>query len=326
MKVAVVSGSTGQIGSYLCELLLQEGYDVYGLKHHNDNIYPPYIKNLLLNPKFKLFFGDISDKSFVNSFITKYRPNLFLNCAAQSNVVSSFTSKDYTMMATGESVIYCLDAIKNHSPTTRFITLGSPLMFGNSPVPQNELSLLDAKSPYAEAKIIAYRAAIKYRQKYNLFACNAICFNSESPRRSIEYVSRKITNSAARIKLGLQDKLILGNINSLRDFSHSQDTATAIYQIITHRQPDDFVIASGKTHSIQEIVELAFSQCNLNWKQCVEIDPKYFRNEKENVYCGDISKIYRELQWQPTIKFEDLIKEMIEYDLAITKQLTSKEK
>lgn len=316
-QIACITGATGQIGSYLCEILLQEGYVVRGLRHRSASPYPLYMDRLLKNHQLELILGDITDASFINDYVSRFRPNLFINCAAQSNVVSSFSTPEYTMRATGDSVINCLEAIRQYSPDTRFITLGSSLMFGDNPPPQNESTMMIAESPYAQAKIKGYNATINYRKEYNLFACNAICFNSESYRRSEDYVSRKITRTAARIKLGLQDKLILGNLQSLRDFSHAQDTANAIYQIITADEPDDFIIASGQSHSVQEFVELAFTTCRLNWQDYVITDPKFLRNKKESIHCGNASKIRAKLNWEPKYSFADLVREMVNYDLMM---------
>jgi GDPmannose 4,6-dehydratase len=314
MKIACVTGACGQIGSYLCEILLQEGYEIFGLKHANNSV-PKYMDSLLSNPKMHLITGDVTNIGMITKYVSTYQPYLFINCAAQSNVVSSFNLSEYTIRNTGDSVKNCLEAIRQCSPTTRFVTLGSSLMFGDTPPPQNETSCLDPKSPYAKAKVMGYNSTIQYREKYGLFACNTICFNSESPRRSEEYVSRKITKATTLIKQGLQDKLILGNLQALRDFSHAQDTAWAIFKIITHSEPDDFVVASGQQHSIQELVESAFTHCQLCWQDYVETDPKYFRSEKENIYCGDISKINNKLGWSPCYSFDDLVKEMVDFDL-----------
>lgn len=313
MKTACVTGATGQIGSYLCEILLRKGYEIQGLKYDSC---PDYMNSSMKNSNLKLLSGDITDSLFMQDWILRAQPNLFINCAAQSNVVASFEKADYTMQATGDAVINCLHAIKQHSPYTKFVTLGSALMFGDTPAPQSELGPFDPKSPYAKAKLMAHEAVCYYRNS-GLFVCNAICFNSESPRRGEDYVTRKITMGAARIKYGLQDKLVLGNLQSIRDFSHAQDTANAIYKIVTHNTPDDFVIASGQTHSIQEIVEIVFTRCGLNWQDYVVIDPKYFRGTKENTLCGDTNKIRTQLSWTPKYSFTNLIEEMIDHDLGL---------
>ena len=315
MKTAFITGACGQIGSYLSELLLQDNYQVYGLQHKDAPAIPSYLNAILENPNFKLVIGDITDQQMISSFIANHQPNLFINCAAQSNVRESFESPEYTKKATGDSVTTCLEAIRQHSLDTRFITLGSSEMFGKSPSPQNELSTFDPQSPYAEAKLMGYRATANYRKVYGLFACNAICFNSESPRRPEVYVTKKISTAAVRIKLGLQDKLVLGDLKSVRDFSHAQDTARAIYKIITARSPDDFVVASGKMHSVQDFVERAFNKLQLNWQDYVVIDPKFFRSTPPNVFCGNNSKLINTLNWKPKYTFEQLVDEMVEYDL-----------
>ena len=322
MKTVFITGASGQIGSYLSEIMLSNDYIVYGLKRpSSSNI--TNLENVISNSDFKLVNGDITDDKFINNFVSNIKPDIFVNCAAQSNVIKSsesFDSKYLTRLAGASSTISCLNAIRKHSSNTKFVTLGSSLMFGNSPPPQNENCPFDPKSPYALAKLISYDVVNYYRNFHNLFASNAICFNSESPRRPENYVSRKITKAIARIKYGLQDKLVLGNLNALRDFSHAKDTANAIFKIITYHQPDNFIVASGQTHSIQELVELAFIYCNLDWKNYVETDLKFFREKKENIYCGDVLKIRNYLNWEPKYNFFDLVKEMVDHDIELVKR------
>lgn len=308
MKTAYVTGSDGQIGSVICEKLLSKGYFVYGLSRSTFN-------KFISHANLKTICGDITDFKFITESIKDTQPDLFFNCASQSNIVVSFQDPSYTKLATGHSVSTCLEAIKKFSGHTRFITLGSSAMFGSSPPNQNETTPFDPCSPYAEAKLIAYQAVLEYRSK-GIFASNVICFNTESPRRPIDYVTRKITSSAAKIKLGLQDKLLLGNLNSKRDFSHAKDVADGIVKILASDKPNDFVVASEESHSIQEFVELVFARLNLNWQDHVVIDQKFFR-DVDNVYCGDASKIKCMLGWTPKYKFQDLVNEMTDFDLNL---------
>lgn len=320
---ACITGSVGQIGSFLCERLLLEEWDVFGLKR-SDGIVPDYFNDILNHPNFNIVYGDINERSLIDSFVSYNRPDIFINCASQSSVTESRTDPVYAARTTGDSVEVMLQAIKKYSPGTRFVTLGSSEMFGLvSPPPQNETSPFDmpGTSPYAAAKIKAYQATLSYRYDHKLFASNAICFNSESPRRPDSYVTRKITKAAAAIKLGLQDKLYLGNIQSLRDFSHASDVADAVYRIVTADVPDNFVIASGQSHSVQEFVEVAFGRLDLDWRNYVVIDPKFFRAGKENVFCGDVTKIKSKLGWEPKYDFVGLVNEMIDYDLKLAKKM-----
>jgi len=316
-KKACITGWTGQIGSYLCDILLQNNYHICALNHSGYNSSLKYLQNIIKNKKFDYIYGDIANTEVINNFISKIQPDIYINCAAQSNVTVSFEKPEYTMEATGNSVKYCLDAIKQYSPNTKFVTLSSSEMFNDPIGPWNEQSLMGPKSPYAEAKLYAHNLVKQYREQYNLFASNAICFNSESSRRGNDYVTKKIVQTSVKIKLGLESKLYLGNILSMRDWSHANDTADAIYKIVTASEPDDFVIASGEMHSVKEFVEKVFQILQLNWTDHVVIDQKLFRPNKENSFCGDISKIKSQLNWQPKYSFDGLIDEMVTAELKL---------
>ena len=319
-KTALVSGCTGQVGSYICELLLQEDFRVYGIKRKSSSLNTERLNHIFNNPNLKLEYGDVMDYSSVSNIVSTVKPDIFINCAAQSHVRVSFDIPIYTFEATGSSVINCLEAIKTYSPNTKFITMSSSEMFGSTPPPQNEQTPFHPRSIYAVAKLAGYYAVINYREAYKLHCSNAICFNTESPRRGETFVTRKITRAATRIKLGLQDKLYLGNLDAKRDWSHAKDTSKAIYKIITESEPDDFVIASGETHAIKEFAEIVFTKLGLNYKDYIEFDSKYLRPTEVDALCGDPTKIKTKLGWQPEYSFEQLIDEMIESDMKLAMQ------
>lgn len=324
MKTACITGITGQTGSYLAEILLAEGYKVYGLKRRSssfntarlDHIY----QDLHVNNSLELVYGDMSDYSSIAGLVLDVRPDLFFNLAAQSHVRVSFDIPEYTMDVTGTGVVRCLEIIRKHSPNTRFLQASSSEMFGSTPPPQNELTPFHPRSPYAVAKVAGYWATVNYREAYNIFASNAISFNHEGPRRGETFVTRKITRAATRIKLGLQKKLYLGNLHAKRDWSHAKDVAKAMYTIITAEEANDYVVSTGEMHSVQEFMELVFSKLDLDWKNYVEIDPKYFRPSEVDALCGDSTKLYNRLGWKPEYSFESLVDEMIATDLFKAQQ------
>jgi GDPmannose 4,6-dehydratase len=324
MKTACITGISGQTGSFLTELLLQEGYKVHGLKRrsssHNterlDHIYQdPHVENKSL----ELAYGDLSDYASLIDWLGDIKPDLFFNMAAQSHVAVSFVNPIYTMDITGTGVMRVLEALHKTSPKTRFLQASSSEMFGSAPPPQNEQTQFYPRSPYGVAKVAGYYATMHYRDR-GLFACNAISFNHEGPRRSPTFVTRKITQAATRIKLGLQDKLYLGNLESKRDWLHAKDVCQAMYRIILADQPDDYVIASGEMHTVRELAELVFSKLDLDYHDYVEIDKRYLRPTEVDALCGDPSKIKNKLGWTPTYSFKQLIDEMVEYDLTLAKK------
>jgi GDPmannose 4,6-dehydratase len=324
MKTACITGISGQTGSYMAELLLKEGYKVHGLKRrsssHNteriDHIYQdPHIENCNL----ELAYGDLSDYASLSNWIGDIKPDLFFNLGAMSHVAVSFSNPIYTMDITGTGVMRVLEVLKNCSPTTRFLQASSSEMFGSSPPPQNELTTFHPRSPYGVSKVAGYYATINYRE-IGLFACNAISFNHESPRRSPTFVTRKITQAATRIKLGLQDKLFLGNLSAARDWSHALDVCDGMFKIITAERADDYVIASGETHSVRELAELVFDKLDLDYRDYVELDSRYLRPTEVEALCGDPSKIKKELGWEPKYSFTALIDEMVESDMELAKR------
>src|SRR5258708_1882155 len=320
MKTAIVTGCTGQIGSYICEYLLSKDYKVCGIKRRSSSLNTERLNHIFNNSNLKLEYGDVTDYSSISNITSQVKPDIFVNCAAQSHVRVSFDIPLETFDATGTSVINCLEAIKTHSPTTRFITLYSSEMFGSTPPPQSETTIFHPRSIYAVAKLAGYYAVINYREAYNLHCSNAICFNTESPRRGETFVTRKITLGAARIKLGLQDKLYLGNLIAGRDWSHALDTIDGIFKIVTAPKPDDFVIASGEMHSVEEFLKIVFNKLGLDYKKYIEIDPRYFRASEVDFLCGDSTKLRNKLGWKPKYNFEQLIDEMVASDIEKAKK------
>lgn len=324
MNTACITGITGQTGSYLCDLLLSKGYQVYGMKRRSSSFNTERIDHIYVDPhlehKLEMVYGDLSDYSSLSGWIGDIKPDLFFNMAAQSHVRVSFDIPEYTMDITGTGVMRVLEAIRKNSPRTKFLTASSSEMFGSSKPPQNELTSFHPRSPYGVAKVAGYFATINYREAYGLHACNAVSFNHESPRRGETFVTRKITMAATRIKLGLQDKVYLGNLDAQRDWSHASDVAEAMYTIITAPQADDYVVSSGQMHSVKEFAELVFSKLSLDYSKYVEFDPRYLRPSEVDALCGDSSKLVKNLGWRPKYSFEQLVDEMIESDMELARQ------
>lgn len=324
MQTACITGITGQTGSYLCDLLLNKGYKVYGLKRRSssfnterlDHVYT----DLHIDSKLELAYGDLSDYSSIASWVSDIKPDLFFNMGAQSHVRVSFDVPEYTMDITGTGVIRVLEAIRKNSPKTKFLTASSSEMFGSEPPPQNENTKFHPRSPYGVAKVAGFYATLNYREAYGLHACNAISFNHESSRRGETFVTRKITRAATRIKLGLQNKLYLGNLEAKRDWSHASDIAEGMYQIITADNPDDYVIASGEMHSVEEFAKLVFSKLNLNYQDYVEFDARYLRPSEVDALCGDPTKLKNALGWSPKYTFDMLVDEMLEADMKLAEK------
>jgi GDPmannose 4,6-dehydratase len=326
-KTACITGISGQTGSYLAELLLDQGYKVYGLKRRSSSFNTERIDHLYqdshVSNKLELMYGDLSDASSIAAFIGETKPDLFFNMGAMSHVRVSFDIPDYTMDVTGTGVLRCLEAIRKISPQTRFLQASSSEMFGATPPPQNESTPFHPRSPYAVAKVAGYYMTINYREAYGMHAVNAISFNKESPRRGETFVTRKITRAATRIKLGLQDKLYLGNLNAKRDWHHAKDAARAMIMILESDVPDDYCISAGEMHSVQDFAELVFKKLDLDWNEYVSIDSRYFRPTEVDALCGDSTKLREKIGWAPLYSFEQLVDEMIAEDmkLALKEQL-----
>jgi GDPmannose 4,6-dehydratase len=324
MKTACITGIAGQTGSYLCDLLLTQGYKVYGLKRRSSSLNTERIDHIYADPhisgNLQLTYGDLSDYSSLNNWIGDIKPDLFFNMGAQSHVRVSFDIPEYTMDVTGTGVIRVLEAIRKNSPQTKFLTASSSEMFGSTPPPQNELTPFHPRSPYGVAKVAGFYATINYREAYGLHACNAISFNHESPRRGETFVTRKITLAAARIKCGLQDKLYLGNLSAKRDWSHAADVADAMYKIILAPTADDYVVSSGEMHSVEEFARIVFDKVGLDYNDYVEFDARYLRASEVDALCGDSTKLKTNLGWQPKYNFDQLVNEMVEADLELARQ------
>lgn len=323
-KIACLTGITGQTGSYLTELLIQNDYKVYGVIRRSSSFNTARLDHIYQDPhiskQLELVYGDLSDYSSLSSLINDVKPDLFFNLGAQSHVRVSFDIPEYTMDITGTGTIRVLEAIRKNSPQTRFLTASSSEMFGSSPPPQSELTRFQPRSPYGVAKVASYYATINYREAYNLHANNAISFNHESPRRGETFVTRKITRAAARIKLGLQDKVYLGNLEAKRDWSHAADVANGMLHIINADAPGDYVVSTGEMHSVREFAELVFNKLGLDYKDHVEFDPRYLRPTEVDALCGDSTRIRADLGWTPKYTFNMLVDEMVESDLKLAHQ------
>lgn len=309
---ALITGITGQDGSYLAELLLEKGYEVYGVVRRSSSIPTSRIDHLLHpEEKVKLLFGDLT--TGIDSILCKIEPDVIFNTAAMSHVRVSFDVPIYTLEANAVGSARILDCIYRLGLKSKFLQCSSSEMFGVSPPPQNEDTSFKPCSPYGIAKLAAYHITRLYRDAYGVFASNSICFNHESYRRGETFVTKKIVRAAVRLKLGLQDKLILGNLDSMRDWGHAQDYVKAMYLIMQHSQPDDFVIATGQTHTIREFLEIVFERLDLDYTKYVEIDDRYKRPKEVPALLGDSTKIRTILGWEPKYTLPDIIDEMIHH-------------
>ena len=338
-KVALITGITGQDGSYLAELLLEKGYEVHGIIRRASTFNTKRIDHLYQDPheedvRLFLHYGDITDSSNLNRLIEKIQPTEIYNLAAQSHVGVSFDSPEYTAEATGVSTLRILDAIRESGVKTKFYQASTSELFGGLPdtAPQSEKTPFYPKSPYGVAKLYSYWITVNYRESYDIFACNGILFNHESPRRGETFVTRKITRAAAAIHLGMQDKLYLGNLDAKRDWGHAKDYVEGMWRILQQDKPQDYVLSMNETHTVREFVELAFAELgyDIEWqgtgvdekgidkntgKVLVEVDPKYFRPAEVELLWGDSTKARTELGWEPKYSFMDLVKEMVQSDL-----------
>jgi len=325
-KRALITGITGQDGSYLSELLLEKGYEVYGIIRRSSTFNTDRIDHLYQDPhepstRLRLLFGDLNDSSSLNTILRSVQPDEIYNLGAQSHVRVSFDVPEYTAEVAGIGVVRILEAIRETGIKPKFYQASSSELFGKVvEVPQTEQTPFYPRSPYGCAKAYGYYITVNYRESYDLFACNGILFNHESPRRGETFVSRKITRAATRIKLGLQEKLYLGNLEARRDWGHALDYVRAMWMMIQADTADDFVIATGETHSIREFLDLAFEHLDLDWKKYVELDPKYYRPAEVDLLIGDASKARRVLGWEPTISFRELVKLMVDHDLELAKR------
>jgi GDPmannose 4,6-dehydratase len=326
VKKALITGITGQDGSYLAELLLGKGYEVYGIIRRSSSFNTGRIDPIYEDPhvphrRLELVYGDLNDASSLNHIIRRIQPDEIYNLGAQSHVRVSFDIPEYTGEITGLGTIRLLEAIRESGLKPKFYQASSSEMFGNAlDVPQRETTPFYPRSPYGAAKVYAYWVTVNYREAYGLFACNGILFNHESPRRGETFVTRKITKAAARIKLGVQQDLFLGNLDAKRDWGFAGDYVEAMWMMLQAEVPTDYVIATGETHTVKEMLELAFDRLQLDWKKHVKIDQKYYRPTEVDLLIGDASKAKKELGWQPKVHFQELIAMMVDADLATEKE------
>jgi len=319
-KVAFITGISGQDGSILAELLLQKDYKVYGLIRRSSTFNTVRIEHIYNHPNLKLIYGDISDSMNISTIIRDIQPDEIYNLAAQSHVKVSFDVPINTVDMNILGTINVLESIRQYSPHSKYYQASSSEMFGKvEEVPQTEKTPFHPRSPYGCSKVYSYWQTVNYREAYNIFASNGILFNHSGERRGETFVTRKITRAVTRIKLGLQNELILGNIDSKRDWGYYKDYCEAMYLILQHNKPDDFVIATGETHSVREFLEIAFSYLDLNYEEYVKIDQKYFRPSEVDLLLGDPSKAKRELNWTPKTSFKELVKIMVDSDMEIAK-------
>lgn len=325
-KKALITGITGQDGSYLAELLLEKGYEVHGVIRRSSSFNTGRIDHLYRDPHLpdaplRLHHGDLTDATSLRSILQEAQPDEIYNLGAQSHVRVSFDQPEYTAEVTAVGALRLLDAVREMGRDVRYYQAGSSEMFGQVvEVPQTEQTPFRPRSPYACAKVYAHYQTVNYREAYGLFACNGILFNHESPRRGETFVTRKITRAATRIKLGLQDTLYLGNLAAKRDWGYAPDYVRAMWLMLQQEKPDDYVLATRETHSVQEFLERVFTELDLDWQQYVVIDRRYFRPTEVDLLVGDASKAREELGWEPTVGFEELIGTMVEEDLKLARQ------
>jgi GDPmannose 4,6-dehydratase len=326
MKKALITGITGQDGSYLAELLLEKGYEVYGVIRRSSSFNTDRIDHIYQDPheadvRLRLVYGDLNDATSLNTILRDIKPDEIYNLGAQSHVRISFDIPEYTGEVTALGTVRLLEAIRDVGLKPKFYQASSSELYGKArEIPQSEKTPFYPRSPYACAKAYAYYVTVNYRESYGLFACNGILFNHESPRRGETFVTRKITRAATRIKLGLQEKLYLGNLDARRDWGYAREYVEAMYLMLQQDEPDDYVIATGEQHSVREFVEEVFGLLDMDWREHVEIDPKYFRPAEVDVLQGDTTKARRKLGWEPKVTFKELAHLMVEADMKLAQR------
>ena len=325
-KKALITGITGQDGSYLAELLLSKGYEVHGIirrasTFNTGRLDPIYEDPHASRNRLFLHYGDLSDASALARLVAKVQPEEVYNLAAQSHVRVSFDAPEYTADITATGAVRLLEAIRETGIQPRFYQASSSEMFGKAQyIPQNEATPFYPRSPYGCAKVFAYCITVNYRESYGLHASNGILFNHESPRRGETFVTRKITRAVAHIQAGLQQKLYLGNLDAKRDWGYAKEYVEAMWLMLQQDKPDDYVIATNETHSVREFLEVAFGHAGLDWKKHVEIDPRYYRPAEVDLLIGDYRKAKRQLGWEPRTKFVELTKLMVEADIELLRR------
>jgi GDPmannose 4,6-dehydratase len=316
----LITGITGQDGSYLAEQLLERGYEVHGIVRRSSSFNTDRIDRLYRDPheegtRMFLHFGDLADGSRLAKLMRDIAPDEVYHLGAQSHVRVSFDMPEYTADVTGVGTVRLLEAIRESGVETRFYQASSSEMFGSSPPPQSETTPFRPRSPYGVAKLMSYWMAVNYREAYGMFVTNGILYNHESPRRGETFVTRKITRALARINSGHQEKLYLGNLDARRDWGYSPDYTDAMWRMLQADEPSDYVIATGEMHSVREFLDEAAGCLGLDWSECVEIDPNYLRPTEVDALCGDASKARRELDWKPRVGFKELVRIMVEADV-----------
>jgi len=319
MKRALITGVTGQDGSYLAELLVERGYEVHGIVRRSSSINRARVDHIFNRPDptpHRLHYGDLTDASSLNRLLREVRPHEIYNLGAQSHVKVSFEVPEYTAETVALGTLRLLEAIRESDSEPRFYQAGSSEMFGRvTETPQNEQTRFYPRSPYGAAKVYAHWIAVNYREAYGMFVCNGILFNHESPRRGESFVTRKVTRGAAEVKLGLRDTLPLGNLDAKRDWGYAKDYVEAMWLMLQQDEPDDYVIATGETRTVRELCEAAFSYLDLRWEDHVVVDPKYFRPTEVDLLLGDATKAREKLGWRAQTGFDDLVRMMVDADL-----------
>jgi GDPmannose 4,6-dehydratase len=321
VKRALITGITGQDGSYLAELLLSKGYEVHGIIRRASTFNTERIDHLYQDPhvngvKLFLHYGDIGDSTNLIKLLYRLQPDEIYNLAAQSHVRVSFDIPEYTGDVTGLGTIRILEAIRETGLKAKFYQASSSEMYGKvQEVPQRETTPFYPRSPYGAAKVYSYWLTVNYRESYGMFACNGILFNHESPRRGETFVTRKVTRAASRIKAGLEHNLYLGNLDAKRDWGYAKEYVEAMWLMLQQEEPDDYVVATGESHSVRELLEEAFSYMGLDWRKHVEIDARYYRPAEVDLLIGDPSKAKRKLGWEAKTKFNDLVRIMVDADM-----------
>ena len=325
MKKALLTGITGQDGSYLAELLLEKQYEVWGVIRRSSSFHTGRIDHLYKdpheNPRLRLVYGDLTDGSNLSTIVNETKPDEVYNLGAQSHVRVSFDAPIYTANTDALGTLRLLEAVRSCSKKAKFYQASSSEMYGKAAeIPQTEKTPFYPRSPYACAKVYSFWQTVSYREAYGMFACNGILFNHESPRRGETFVTRKITRAATRIKAGLQDKLYLGNLDAKRDWGFAGDYVEAMWLMLQQDKPDDYVIATGESHSVREFLDQVFGHLDLDWHDYVEIDPRYFRPSEVDHLEGDASKARRVLKWKPKVTFEELVRMMVDADMRLAER------
>jgi len=328
MKKALITGVTGQDGSYLAEFLLDKGYEVHGIKRRASSFNTQRVDGIYLDQheeggRFFLHYGDLSDASSLANLLSEIQPDEVYNLAAQSHVRVSFDIPEYTCDITATGALRLLEAIRRTGVQTRFYQASSSEMFGSAPPPQNERTRFHPRSPYACAKLFGHNITVNYRESYGMFACSGILFNHESPRRGETFLTRKVARAVAHIRLGIEDRVYLGNLDAWRDWGYAPEYVEAMWLMLQHDEPDDYVIGTGERHSVREFVERAFAHAGLDWRAHVKIDPRYFRPAEVDALEADASKAREKLNWRAKTSFEELVRLMVDAEIEDLRARTS---